>query len=146
MTFSLDVQSLSSLKAEARALREERTAGGTPLSHSHALEEIARRHGFRDWNTACAALPERIATPAQVGSRVEGTYLGQPFKGTVIGVMLRGQISPYEVTIRFDKPVDVVTSELFSAFRQRVTSTVDLRGVSLARLGNGEPQMRFRKI
>jgi len=39
--------------------------------------------------------------------------------------------------------VDVVKSELFSAFRQRVTSTVDVYGISPARTGDGEPQMRI---
>lgn len=146
MPFALDVPSIASLKAEARALREERARAGSPLSHGQALEAVAHRHGYRDWNTARAALPERIAAPVQVGNRVDGTYLGQPFRGTVIGVILKGETTPYEVTIRFDEPVDVVTSELFSAFRQRVTATVDLRGVSLARLGNGQPQMQFRKI
>ena len=46
----------------------------------------------------------------------------------------------------FDEPVDVVTSELFSAFRQRVTATVGINGVSLARTSNGQPQMRFTRI
>ena len=146
MSYSLDVPSLASLKAEARVLREERAATGTPLAHGRALEEVARRHGYRDWNTACASLPERIAVPVQVGNRVAGSYLGQPFRGTVIGVKLMGETAPYEVTVRFDKPVDVVTSELFSAFRQRVTSIVDFGGTSLARLGNGKPQMQFRRI
>ena len=69
-------------------LREERVAAGAPLTHGAALEEVARRHGYRDWNTAAAALPERFVTPVQVGQRVKGTYLGKPFTGLVIGLQL----------------------------------------------------------
>ena len=52
----------------------------------------------------------------------------------------------YTVTVKFDQPVDVVTSELFSAFRQRVTATVDLHGVSPARTSDGEPHMRIHRL
>src|SRR5690606_36231918 len=83
MTFSLDTPSTTSLKAEARLLRDERARAGTPLAHGAALEEVAHRHGYRDWNTAHAALPERVATPVQVGQRVTGSYLGNPFTGLV---------------------------------------------------------------
>lgn len=146
MTFSLDTPSAASLKAEARVLREERAKAGTPVGHGTALEEIARRHGYRDWNTAHAALPERVVSPLQVGQRVKGTYLRQPFTGLVIGVQLLSDMQHFQVTVKFDKPVDVVTSELFSAFRQRVTATVDLRGISPAKTSDGEPHLRIGKI
>ena len=146
MSFSLDTPSATTLKAEARLLREERAKAGAPLSHGAALEEIAHRHGYRDWNTARAALPERVAVPVQVGQRVAGTYLSQPFVGLVVGVKLLGNMQHYEVTVKFDEPVDVVKSTLFSAFRQRVTATIDLRGISLAHTSDGEPHMRLRKI
>lgn len=146
MAFSLDTPSATSLKAEARLLREERARAGTPLAHGAALEEIARRHGYRDWNTAHAALPEQVASPVQVGQRVEGAYLGNAFAGMVIGVQLLSDMQHYQVTVKFDQPVDVVKSKLFSAFRQRVTATVDLRGISPARTSDGEPHMRLRRI
>ena len=84
MSYSLDTPSIQTLKAEARSLRGERDAAGTPLGQGAALEEIARRHGYRDWNTASAALPARVAIPVQVGQRVKGTYLSRPFTGLVI--------------------------------------------------------------
>lgn len=146
MTFSLDTPSTTGLKAEARLLREERARAGTPLAHGAALEEIARRHGYRDWNTAHAALPERVASPVQVGQRVNGTYLGNAFTGLVIGVHLLADMQHYQVTVKFDVPVDVVKSKLFSAFRQRVTATVDLRGISPARTSDGEPHMRLSRL
>lgn len=145
MSFSLDTPSVHTLKSEARALREERERAGEQLSHGAALEAVAKAHGYRDWNTARAMLPERVQTPVQVGERVKGIYLGQHFRGLVIGVQLLGDMQHYEVTVKFDEPVDVVTSELFSAFRQRVRSTVDIYGVSKARLGNGQPQMQLSR-
>lgn len=146
MTFSLDIPSASSFKAEARALREEHAKAGEPISHGAALEQIARRHGYRDWNTAHAAVPERAVSPFQVGQRVRGAYLRQPFTGLLIGVQLLSDMQHFRVTVKFDQPVDVVTSELFSGFRQRVVATVDLRGISPAHTSDGEPHMRLDKI
>lgn len=144
MSFSLDTPSAASLKAEARLLREERSAAGTPLSHGAALEQVARRHGYRDWNTAVAALPERFATPVQVGQRVKGSYLSQPFIGTVIGLELT---PPYfKVTVRFDQPVNVSKFASMVHHRQRVTATIDLRGISVAATSDGEPHLRIGRL
>ena len=145
MPFSLDTPSPASLKNEAKALREERNAAGAPLTHSEALEEIARRHGYRDWNTARAALPERVKVPVQVGMRVTGTYLKQPFAGIVLGVKMLTDMRLFEVTVQFDEPVDVITFESFSSFRHRVTATVDVHGVSPAHTSDGQPHMRLRR-
>jgi hypothetical protein len=145
MPFSLDTPSASSLKDEAKALREERSKTDAPLSHSAALEEVARRHGYRDWNTARAALPERVSVPVQVGMRVRGTYLKQQFAGLVLAVKALADMRHFEVTVRFDDPVDVITFESFSAYRQRVTATVDVHGVSPAHTSDGEPHMRLRR-
>jgi hypothetical protein len=145
MSFSLDTPSALSLKAEAKALREERAIAGTPLSQGAALEEVARRHGYRDWNTASAALPERVVTPFQVGQRVKGSYLGKPYVGLVIGVKLLANMQNYEITVKFDHPVNVSKFASMVHNRQRVTSTIDLRGTSLAHTGNGEPQMRVMR-
>lgn len=145
MSFSLDTPSILTLKSEAKALRDERAKAGTPLSHGAALEVIAKSHGFRDWNTARAMLPERVAIPFQVGWRVKGTYLGHPIKGLVVGVQLMSDMQHHKVSVKLDEPVDVVTSELFSAFRKRITSTLDIYGVSPARTGDGQPHMRLTR-
>ena len=142
MTFSLDTPSIQTLKSEARALRDERTLAGTPLGHGQALEEIARRHGYRDWNTASASLPERVAIPVQVGQRVKGTYLGRPFTGLVLGMQLLGDMRHYEVTVKFDKPVNVSRFD-WPIERQRIRATVNLDGVSPARTSDGEPHLRL---
>mgnify|MGYP001021077428 CR=1 FL=1 len=145
MTFSLDTPSARTLKSEAKALREERARAGQPITHGAALEEVARAHGYRDWNTARAALPDRVAVPFQVGMRVRGFYLEQPFRGLLIGVQLASDMQHYTVTVLFDEPVNVTPTFMFAAWRQRVTATVDIRGVSPALRGNGAPQMRLMK-
>jgi hypothetical protein len=147
MTFSLDTPSIAGFKAEAKALRIEREHAGRPITHSAALEEVARLHGYRDWNTAAAALPERVASPVQVGQRVKGTYLGNPIVGLVIGVNLLSSMQHYEVTVKLDQPVDVSKSKLIGPImRQRIRATVDLHGVSMSHTSDGEPHLRIRRI
>lgn len=144
MSFSLDTPSAQTLKAEARELRQQHAARGQLLSHGAALEQVARAHGYRDWNTARAALPDRVAVPFQVGQRVKGLYLDQPFTGLLIGVQLLPGMQHYTVTVMFDAPVNVTPNLMFAAYRQRVTATVDIRGISPALRGNGNPQMVLR--
>ena len=143
MSYSLDTPSAQTLKSEAKALREDRAKSGQTLTHGAALEEIARSHGFRDWNTARAALPDRVPVPFQVGQRVKGFYLEQPFRGLLIGVQLSGNMQYYTVTIQFDEPVNVTPTFMFAANRHRVTAMVDIQGISPALRGNGQPQMRL---
>ena len=145
MSFSLDIQSAQTLKSEAKSLREERAKAGETLSHGAALEAVARAHGFRDWNTARAALPDRVASPFQVGQRVKGLYLEQPFKGMLIGVQLLSDMQHHTVTVLFDEPVNVTPTFMFAAYRHRVVSTVDIHGISSALRGNGHPQMVLRR-
>ena len=144
MAYSLDTPSIQTLKSEARALREERARDGAPINHGQALEEISRRHGYRDWNTASATLPERVAIPVQVGQRVKGTYLSRPFAGLVVAMKLLADMQHYEVTVKFDRPVNV-SKFSWPIERQRVTATIGLDGVSLARTSDGEPHMRVRR-
>lgn len=143
MSYSLDTPTTASLKAEAKLLREERLATGVSVTHGAALEEVARRHGYRDWNTAAAALPERFVTPVQVGQRIKGTYLSKPFTGMVIGLQL---MPPhYTVTVKFDQPVNVSKFASMVNNRQRVTATVDVRGISVSQTSDGEPHMRIQR-
>src|SRR5690349_1772343 len=131
MSYSLDTPSIQTLKSEAKALREERARARAPLAHGAAPEEVARRHGYRDWNTASATLHERIALPAQVGPRVQATQLCRPFAGLVVAMKLLAAMRHYEVTVAFDKPVNVSKSS-WPMERRRVTATVGLDGVSPA--------------
>ena len=74
---------------------------------------------------------------------MSGTYLKQRFTGRVLATAILPGESHYRITIHFDEPVDVVTFDSFSAFRQRVTATVDAYGISPDRTSDGEPHMRL---
>jgi hypothetical protein len=145
MTYSLDTPSIETLKSEARALRQARADAGTPVSQGHALEEVARQHGYRDWNTASASLPNRVVVPFQVGQRVSGTYLGRAFAGFLLGVQLLPDMRHFELTVKFDNPVNVSRFDSMVHLRQRVRATVGVDGISPSRTSDGQPHMRIRR-
>lgn len=143
MTFALEPMNIESLKAEARALREEKAKTGTPVTLASALESTAKAHGFRDWNTASGTLKEHVACPYKLGQHLTGKYLKQEFSGTVLSLTSLPGGKFYRMIIKFAKPVDVVTFDSFSAFRQRVTATVDAYGRSPAHTSDGAPHMQI---
>lgn len=115
----------AALKSEARTLRSRMAADGSPISQAQALEQTARAHGFRDWNTAQAmARRNGPDTPVMVGQRVQGRYLGQPFVGAVNALADTGQNGQYRVTLHLDAAVDVVEFDSFSNFRQRISAVI----------------------
>ena len=140
MQLNLSSPALEAYKSEAKTLRQDRTWDGRPVSHAEALELVAQNHGARDWNTlsAQAKKPVRLAP----GMRVTGTYLGQPFTGTAKAVALWGPSAEnLRVTLHFDQPVDVVTFDSFSSFRQRVTAVIGADGRSVAHTSDGTPHL-----
>jgi len=134
--------SIDDLKATAKRLR-----AGSDLTHSAALERVAKQYGFRDWNTLSAQAQKQAKKLAKkpasnfdplVGDRVRGLYRGQQFEGTIIRAAAEldgGQT----LTIDFDEAIDVVEFDSFSAFRKRVSCRVDGNGVTSERLSNGTP-------
>ncbi|ASY64320.1 hypothetical protein SJ05684_c28900 [Sinorhizobium sojae CCBAU 05684] len=142
---SRTLPSLHMLKDQAKHLRALLAAAGNEIGHSRSLELIAAHYGYRDWNALHAAAGDRPAfRPCMLGSRVRGHYLGQAFEGEIISAQaLRAQPGRYRLTFRFDEPVDVVTFESFSAFRQRVTATVDETGTTVERTSNGRPHLEL---
>lgn len=140
------MHNLEELKAQAKRLRGTLEAQGKPVSHSEALELIARQLGFRDWNTLHASIGNRPAPPpVALGDRVHGTYLGQAFDGDVIGVhtLTGGRL---RVTLEFDDPVDVVKFDSFSAYRRRVSATVNNDGRTMERTSDGAPQLELKVV
>jgi hypothetical protein len=129
------------LKDQARRLRATMAETGTVLSHSAALETVARQWGYRDWNTLNAAAPER-ATPSrwQVGQRVTGRYLGQAFAGRIKSAT-QAAGGFWRLTLVFDAPVDVVTFEGMSNLRRQVNCTVNAQGVTAERTSDGQPHV-----
>lgn len=141
---SMATVTIDELKSQARRLRDAMAGGGTPVSHSAALELVAKSHGARDWNTisALAARSDNAAAvPVAVGAIVTGEYLGQRFRGKVLSLSRLSQSSYYAVTLHFDEAVDVVTFDSFSAYRRRVTATIDANGVSPRHTSNGRPHL-----
>jgi hypothetical protein len=134
------VPSLDQLKSQAKALRKTLSAEGRDISHSHALELVAKSLGFRDWNTLHAAVGNGPRPPVSVGQIVEGSYLKQGFLAEVTGVQTLSE-GRYQVVLEFDAPVDVVTFDSFSNFRSRVTRVVDGSGRSYERTSDGVPHV-----
>ena len=133
---------VSALKTQAKRLRLELRQSGVALTHSQALELLARQHGHRDWNTLHAlAARDSQMPPVAVGDRVSGRYLGQAFDGRVLQLATLGAEERFRVTIHFDRPVDVVTFDSFSAWRQRITAVVDRSGRSARKTSNGVPHL-----
>ena len=133
---------IGSMKAQAKRLRAVLAETGGPVSHSRALEMVARQHGFSDWNTAHAlAGNHQPVAPVQVGQTATGRYLGQPFTASVKGVQAGSGDRRWRVTLELDEPVDVVRFESFSAFRRRITATVDARGLTAEKTSDGTPHL-----
>jgi len=147
MTIENTLPTIDELKAQAKRLRASLADAGNSTSHARALELVARQYGYRDWNTLSASAGIRHPNiPLTVGARVGGRYLGQPFTARVVGVNAYSNSGRYRFTLDLDKPVDVVTFESFSAFRRRITCTVDLTGRSAEKTSNGQPVMEMTAL
>ena len=132
MSDTSTIQSLPALKTQAKRLRAKLQADGHPVSHSQALEIIARQLGHKDWNTLYAlAGNHQPDCPLVIG------------QGEVLGLVRLQTAGRFRVTIHFDDPVDVVTFDSFSAFRQRVSATMDRDGISPEKTGNGVPHLQL---
>lgn len=51
---SQEALSASNLKVQAKRLKEQMESLGNPITHSQALETVAKINGFKDWNVAVA--------------------------------------------------------------------------------------------
>lgn len=145
MTTPAPTASLETLKQQAKRLRTQLAADGHRVSHGQVLELLARQHGYKDWNTLHAAIGNRQpATPVAAGDRVSGRYLGQQFAAEVLGVEVLKPADRYRITLQFDEPVDVVTFDSFSAYRQRVSCTIDRTGQTAEKTSDGQPHVQLQ--
>lgn len=135
--------SLEAAKAQAKALRAALSDEGREISHSAALELVAKSHGLRDWNTLHAAIGNRPPPPLAPGQLVEGRYLKQDFLAEVLGVTQLSE-GRWEVVLEFDRPVDVVTFDSFSNFRSRVRKVIGADGRSFDTTSDGVPHLVLR--
>ena len=75
---------IEDVKSEAVILREAERAAGRPMTHSAALEQVARRRGYAGWRACRAALtlaapslkPD-VAEPATAGAVAMSRYTSQ---------------------------------------------------------------------
>lgn len=131
-------------KTDAKDLRAELAAKGEPISHSQSLELISKRHGFRDWNTLSAAIGNRIPGTWTVGARVSGRFRGQAFEAQLLALKQLGA-DWTEVSLKLDEPIDVVSFDSFSSFRQRVTGVLGPDGLSQEKTSDGQPHLMLDK-
>lgn len=129
-------------KKQAATLRARLQAEGHAVSHSKALELIARQHGFRDWNTLHAAIGNHVPVAWQVGDRVSGFYLGQKFEAEIVTVSRQGE-GWFALSLALDEAVDVVTFDSFSAFRKRVRGTIGPDGQTVEKTSDGRPHLQL---
>lgn len=134
---------LEAAKAQAKALRTTLAAEGRDISHSQALELIAKSHGRKDWNTLHAAIGNGPYPPVTLGQIVEGAYLKQAFTAEVTGVVQLSE-GRYQVTLDLAEAVDVVTFDSFSNFRKRVNKVVGPDGRSFDCTSDGVPHLTLR--
>ncbi|MEP1202043.1 glyoxalase superfamily protein [Tateyamaria sp.] len=136
----IPLPSRAALKAQAKRLRAALNDAGTPCTHAQALESIAHQWGARDWNTLSARAKDAPQPGYHPGQKISGRYLGQPFAGQIKAASRVGS-ARHRLTLRFDAPVDVVRSTLFSSWRQQVNCVVDATGRSLRKTSDGVPHV-----
>lgn len=143
MTYTQQVTTRDAAKSAARDLRAQYSGKGTPISHGHALDLIAKAEGYRDWNgfSAFLKVQEARALP-QIGDRITATYLGQNQTGEILksDEMSQGRT---RITILLDEAVDVVKFDSFSAYRQRITSVIGEHGESFDKTSDGNPVLKI---
>ena len=137
-----DLPTLPEAKTMAKALRKRLAAKGTAIGHAHALEQIARDHGFRDWNGLYAAIAAHRPIAWDVGAHVTGRYLGQPFAARVLS---SDQVRTgwYRLVLELEDAVDVVRFESFSNLRKQIRTEVGPRGHSKERTSDGTPHVEL---
>ncbi|OJF97241.1 glyoxalase superfamily protein [Pararhizobium antarcticum] len=140
----MTVRTIAEAKAHAKSLRNALASDGTVLGHAQALEIVARQNGARDWNTLSARLVKAAPSPFHLHQRVQGRYLGQPFKGEINAISSSGP--HYSVSVRFDEPVDTVIFDSFSNMRRVARGVVDIHGMSVRKTSNGTPHLMLSAL
>jgi hypothetical protein len=138
---SADLPSVAEAKAQAKALRASHAAQGKVIGHGQALDLLAKTHGYRDWNGMSADIGDRVPCGLNAGARVTGHYMSHPFTATVTNT---AEVRPgwVQLCLHLDEAVDVVTSDAFSNFRQRIRSVIGPQGYSADCTSDGEPHLR----
>lgn len=135
-----NLPTLAKAKMQAKALRRDLASDGKSISHGEALEEVARRLSFRDWNALHAAIQKQPAQGWTMGERITGRYLSQDFTATVRSSV---QMRPgwFRLVLDLDQPLDVVRFESFSNLRKQIRVEVGPQGHSKEQTSDGIPHV-----
>lgn len=120
MSFTLPTT--EDLKLQARRMRDHFAEKKIDISHAAALEALAKQHGYKDWNILLSLANRQSVTTEwpKFDDIVSGTYLGHSFTGKILKIQTCPVADLRRYTIKFDVPIDVVTSKHFSSFRQQI--------------------------
>jgi hypothetical protein len=130
-------------KALAKRLRATLESEGNFISHSEALELVAKQHGFRDWNTMSAAQSSSTQSSLAVGRSVSGRYLGHAFQARILGLEAYNHGARHKVTLDLDEAIDVVASAHFSGLRKRISGVIGRDGKTWEKTANGQPILQL---
>ena len=137
--------SIEDCKTQARRLRAAMAERGVEMTHSAALEAVARQHGARDWNTLHARIGNRPpGPPVTVGQMVEGAYLGKPFRAEVVSVRAMDGGRMTRVSLELETPVNVSAFDSFEVLRRRLNATIQRDGETVERISTGAPQLKLK--
>lgn len=135
-----DLPTIAEAKQAAKQLRGRLAEQGEAISHAQALERVAQRHGYRDWNAFHAALRDRPPQGWKAGGRVTGRYLSQSFAATVLAADQR-RPGWFRLVLDLDEAVDVVRFDSFSNLRKRIRVEVGPEGHSKERTSDDTPHV-----
>ena len=134
---------IEDLKNQAKRLRVALSETGRPITHSQALEALARQRGYRDWNTLHAAMGNQPpGPPVALGDHVTGAYLGHAISAEVIGVRALGD-GRFRVKLELDRPVNVSAFPAMEVLRRRLNANIARDGTTVEKTSDGEPQLRL---
>lgn len=137
-----DLPTITKAKRDAKRMRATLTEQGEEISHAQALERVAQRHGFRDWNAFHAEMRDRPPRGWTVGGRVTGRYLSQPVAATALAADQR-RPDWFRLVLHLDEAVDVVRFESFSNLRKQIRVEIGPDGHSKERTSDATPHVEL---
>ncbi len=136
------IPAIDALKEQAKQLRNNLAPSDQTISHSAALEQVAKTYGCKDWNTLRALSQNQSEFTLAAGDTVSGFYLGAVFTGQVL-LVEEWSGGRFRLKLDLDEAVDVVKFDSFSAFRKRINCVVFANGETQEKTSDGIPHVRL---
>lgn len=118
------------LKGEAKQLCAEARAQGQKLSHAAALERVAHRRGFRDWNALSAHIEQGEGIEASVPMTFLWRRLDEPLPELPIRVIAPSEMrrhSNISELMRWARQLDFIANKVAEADRAEMMAIVGER-------------------